>query len=131
MRKYAAATALAIALITMLTLAGSASLTPANASHGMGGIGCRAGTPCVIRKSAPGYSTEIIEPPQNGTAVLRADGSIYNSPRPGFTGRDRMRVRLTNRSACQLPEKLQADHSEFLSPNPRCHSTRGIRIFVE
>jgi hypothetical protein len=31
MHKYAAATALAIALITMLTLAVSASLTPANA----------------------------------------------------------------------------------------------------
>jgi hypothetical protein len=33
MHKYAAATALAIALITMLTLAVSASLTPANAGR--------------------------------------------------------------------------------------------------
>jgi hypothetical protein len=62
MHKHAVLTALGIALITMLTLAVSASLMPANASHGMGGIGCRVGTPCVIRKSALGYFTEIIEP---------------------------------------------------------------------
>jgi hypothetical protein len=38
MHKYAAATALAIAPITMLALAVSASLTPANAQVGRGGI---------------------------------------------------------------------------------------------
>jgi hypothetical protein len=38
MHKYAAATALAIALITMLALAVSASLTPANAQVGKGGL---------------------------------------------------------------------------------------------
>jgi hypothetical protein len=44
--------------------------------------------------------TEIIERPHNGTAVLRADGSIYYSPKPGFTGRDSIRVRRTDCSTC-------------------------------
>jgi hypothetical protein len=108
MQKHAALTALAIALITMLAPAVSASLTPANARGGAGagwlnsasicvnqrnGIGVRAGTPCLIPMGP--YHTEIIEPPHNGTAVVRADGIIYYSPKPGFIGRDRMRVRRT------------------------------------
>jgi hypothetical protein len=87
-------------------------------------ISVRVGTPCVFRPPAawmyrhfenyppasierPGpavqsrgywlYSTEITEPPHEGTAALRADGSIYYSPKPGFTGRDSVRVR---RAAC-------------------------------
>jgi hypothetical protein len=40
------------------------------------------------------HSTEIIERPHNGTAVLRTDGSIYYSPKPDVTGIDNsMRVR--------------------------------------
>jgi hypothetical protein len=109
MHKYAALTALAIALITMLTLAVSALLMPANArgeagagwlnsasfclNERGGGIWVRAGTPCLIPMGF--HHTEIIEPPHNGTAVLRDDGSIYYSPKSGFTGRDRMTVRLT------------------------------------
>jgi hypothetical protein len=37
----------------------------------------------------------IVGRPHNGTAVLRADGSIYYSPRPGFTGQDPMTVRVS------------------------------------
>jgi hypothetical protein len=107
MHKYAAATALA--LITMLTLAVSASVTPANAGGGAGagslnsasfclgkrggGLWVRAGTPCLMPMGP--YHTEIIEPPYNGTAVVRADGIISYSPKRGFIGRDRMRVRRT------------------------------------
>jgi hypothetical protein len=85
-------------------------------------ISVRAGTPCVFKPYTVGmsrhsenyppasierpgpvvqsrgywlYSLEIIEPPHNGTAVLRADGSIYYSPKPGFTGRDSVRVQRT------------------------------------
>jgi hypothetical protein len=109
MRKYAAATALAIALVTMLALVLSASLTPANAGGGAGagslnsasfclnkrggGLWVRAGTPCLMPMGP--YHTEIIEPPHNGTAVVRADGIISYSPKRGFIGRDRMRVRRT------------------------------------
>jgi hypothetical protein len=60
-------------------------------------ISVRAGTPCSfwIRDSFP-QIPDIIERPNGGTAVLRADGKmIYYSPKPGFTGRDRMRVRRT------------------------------------
>jgi hypothetical protein len=74
MHKHAAVTALAIALITMLTLAVSASLTPANAAtpYCHWGMVVRAGMPCVFlpRFGWRGYA--IIEPPHNGTAVLRA-----------------------------------------------------------
>jgi hypothetical protein len=52
----------------------------------------RAGTPCVFMGF---HHAEIIKPPQNGTAVLRADGSIYYSPKPGFTGQDPMKVRFS------------------------------------
>jgi hypothetical protein len=71
---------------------------PQTWGRGAGGvIGVRAGTPCVILPTFGwrGYATETIEPPHNGTAVLRADGSIYYSPKPGFTGRDHIRVRRT------------------------------------
>jgi hypothetical protein len=51
--------------------------------------------PASIERSGPAassrdlmlYSTEIIERPHNGTAVVRANGSIYYSPKPGFAGR--------------------------------------------
>jgi hypothetical protein len=109
----------------MLSFALSASLTPANAAHEQGGQLCRAGTPCVILPVF-GSQSEIIEPPHNGTAVLRSDGSIYYSPKPGFTGRDSIWVRLTNVSACQLSEKLQG---RFIGP--RCHQTWRLDIFVE
>jgi hypothetical protein len=66
-------------------------------------ISVRAGATCVfsppiIRGGGYSYhSTEIIETPHEGTAVLRTDGRIYYSPRPGFTGRDSMKVQ---RAAC-------------------------------
>jgi hypothetical protein len=91
-------------------------------------ISVRAGTPCVFRPGWPLYGfypTEIIELPHNGTAVVRADGGIYYSPRPGFTGRDGMRVRVTNRSACEL---RKATGSTYF---PACQETRGLGIFVE
>jgi hypothetical protein len=96
MHKYATATALVIALnITILTPAVSAPLTPANAAtpYCHWGMVVRAGMPCVFLPNWRGYA--IIEPPHNGTAVLRADGSIYYSPKPGFTGRDSVRARFT------------------------------------
>jgi len=74
---------------------------------GRGISGVPAGTPCVFGPSRPRaplgfewrgmmlYSTEIIERPHNGTAVLRADGGTYYNPKPGFTGKDSMTVRYT------------------------------------
>jgi hypothetical protein len=68
-----------------------------------GVVWVRAGTPCVILPpfgpTAAYHYSEIIEPPHNGTAVFRADGSIYYSPKPGFTGRDSVRVR---KAACNF-----------------------------
>jgi hypothetical protein len=150
MLKYAAATALA--LITMLTLAVSASVTPANARGAnvsapycrLGAmVSVRAGTPCVfgtgldlrwsfaasnqgvtVWKGMVLYSAEIIEPPHNGTAVLRADGRIYYSPKPGFTGRDFMRVQ---RAACNYSGTWHADPShDWCGPLVRTYA-----IFVE
>jgi hypothetical protein len=131
MHKYAALTALAIVLnITVLTPAVSASLTPANAATPYCGWGIRggfvwvrAGTPCVTGLGRP---TEIIEPPHNGTAVVRADGSIYYSPRPGFTGGDSMRVRLTN-WLCQNPKQLQ----DRPPPLWTCYEIRRLGFRVE
>jgi hypothetical protein len=60
------------------------------------------------------YSAEIVEPPHNGTAVLRADGSIIYSPKPGFTGRDFIGVRFVPDGSCQL-----------------CYVNGGWVIFVE
>jgi hypothetical protein len=55
-------------------------------------------SPLIIRGGGYWFhSTEIIESPHEGTAVLRTDGSIYSSPRPGFTGGDSMKVQ---RAAC-------------------------------
>jgi hypothetical protein len=84
-----------MALATLiLATAADADALGQRCQGGRNGVSVRAGTPCVFGKSY----LEIIEPPHNGTAVLRADGSIYYSPKPGFTGRDGMRVR-TNCSA--------------------------------
>jgi hypothetical protein len=110
MHKYAAATALVIALnITMLT--------PAVSGSGAIPISVRAGTPHLILPlyAWRGHPTEIIERPHNGTAVLRGDGRIYYSPKPGFTGRDGVRVRLTD---CDLR-------------NPYCSIGVVYAIFVE
>jgi hypothetical protein len=83
-------------------------------------ISVRAGTPCVFGLFGLHYS-EIIDPPHNGTAVLRSDGRVYYSPRPGFTGRDGMTVRLS----CQA---LQAEGATGCGlPSPR----RALAIFVE
>jgi hypothetical protein len=66
----------------------------------------------------------IVERPQNGTAVIRADGSIYYSPRHGFTGRDTMRVQ---RAACNFSGTW---HSDPL--HDWCgHFARTYSIFVE
>jgi hypothetical protein len=88
--------AFAMALATLiLATAADADAQDRQCGGGRNGIGVRAGTPCVFG-SHVWYGrrpTEIIEGPHNGTAVLRADGSIYYSPKPDFTGRDGMRVR--------------------------------------
>jgi hypothetical protein len=130
MLKSAAATALIIALsITMLT-AVSASATTVNAATpychwGVRcSIGVRAGTPCVFRPGFCSYglhATAIIEPPHNGTAVLR-DGSFYYSPNLGFTGRDGMKLQFS----CQVPVKLQE-----VAVRCRAPSTVAVAIFVE
>jgi hypothetical protein len=153
MHKYAAAKALAIGLnITLLTPAVSASLTRANARGvnvsapycRLGAmISVRAGTPCVfgtgpdlrwsfaasyqnvtVWKGMVLYSAEIIELPHDGTAVLRADGRIYYSPRPGFTGRDAVRVQ---RTACNYSGTWHADPSHDWCG----HLARTYSIFVE
>jgi hypothetical protein len=126
--------AFTMALTTLvLATAADAGVQGQRCGGGRYGVWVRAGTPCVIENYS--REMEIIEPPHNGTVVLRTDGSIYYSPKPGFTGRDHIRVRFTNRSACQLPEKLQRDHSEFPGPDPgaapQCHKTSGVIIFVE
>jgi hypothetical protein len=103
MRKCAAATALVIALnITMLVLAISASLTPANAScTNTIIVARRAGTPRTAFPlnyggCFPGLkSPAIIEGPHNATAVLRPDGIVVVYPKPGFTGQDPMKVRFS------------------------------------
>jgi hypothetical protein len=120
MHKYAAATALAIALITMITPAVSASVTTVNAATpychwGVRSKVVRAGTPCLIFIPRPTHNLEITKPPHEGTAVLRANGrSIYYSPKPGFTGRDFVGVRFTPDGSCEL-----------------CYVTEGWVIFVE
>jgi hypothetical protein len=88
-------------------------------------ISVRAGTPCGFGTSMGGYSKEIIEPPHNGTAVVRADGSIYYSPKPGFTGRDNgMRVQ---RTACNYSGTWYAGPShDWCGPLVRTYA-----IFVE
>jgi hypothetical protein len=105
-------------------------------------ISVRAGTPCIFRPldrtSFRGgaltlYSTEITEPPHEGTAVLRADGSIHYSPKPGFTGRDSMTVQ---RAACiprnENPTGIFSGTWHADPSGDRCgHLTRAFAIFVE
>jgi hypothetical protein len=88
-------------------------------------ISVRAGTPCAfvpLRWGGFLHLTGIIEPPHNGTAVLRADGSVFYSPKPGFTGRDGMKFQVS----CQFPLKLQE-----MAIWCRAPSTAGVAIFVE
>jgi hypothetical protein len=119
MLKSAAATALIIALsITMLT-AVSASVATVNAATpychwGVRSKVVRAGMPCLIRIPRPTHNLEFTKPPHEGTAVLRADGSIIYSPKPGFTGRDFIGVRFVPDGSCQL-----------------CYVNGGWVIFVE
>jgi hypothetical protein len=91
--KTIAAFTMALATLVLATAA-DADAQGQRCQMGRNGIGVRAGTPCVFGKSY----LEIVEPPHNGTAVLRADGSIIYSPKPGFTGRDGMRVQGRNDS---------------------------------
>jgi hypothetical protein len=83
-------------------------------ARGWGIISVPAGTPCVFGTGGQSlltyaafiqgarslgmmlYSTEIIERPHNGTAILSSyGGTIHYSPKPGFTGRDSIKVRST------------------------------------
>jgi hypothetical protein len=92
--------AFTMALTTLvLATAADADAQDRQCQRGRNGIGVRAGTPCVFRPSWYGWfgwdhPTEIIV--KNGTAVVRADGSIYYSPKPGFRGTEYVRVRLRN-----------------------------------
>jgi hypothetical protein len=103
--KTIAAFTMALATLVLATAA-DADVQDRRCKGGKNGIGVRAGTPCLIRESP---HSEIIEPSHNGTAVLRADGSIYYSPKPGFTGTDGMRVMNDIFRDCRVPEKLQAN----------------------
>jgi hypothetical protein len=85
--KTIAAFTMALATLVLATAA-DADAQDRQCQRGRNGIGVRAGTPCVIGPFRSFHPTEIIERPRNGTAVLRADGSIIYSPKPGFTGRD-------------------------------------------
>jgi hypothetical protein len=92
--------AFTMALATLiLATAADADAQDQQCQRGRGVVWVRAGTPCVFRpttfRPTTQRPTEIIEPPHNGTAVLHADGSIYYSPKPGFTGGDSMSVRFT------------------------------------
>jgi hypothetical protein len=133
--------------LTALVLANTADADVQGLRCGIAGkngtISVRAGTPCVFgtgpslrwnRAARPQglaswkgmmlHSTEIIEPPHEGTAVVRADGRIYYSPKPGFTGRDFMRVQ---RAACNYSGTWHADPSyDWCGPLARTYS-----IFVE
>jgi hypothetical protein len=51
--------------------------------------------PCAGKRGAYVKVLAIIERPHNGTAVLRPDGRIYYSPKPGFTGQDPMTLRVS------------------------------------
>jgi hypothetical protein len=104
--------AFSMALATLvLATAADANVQGERCLHRGYAISVRAGTPCVfgplLRSRSRGlyswgglHPTEIIERPHNGTAVLRADGSVYYSPKPGFSGRDGLRVRRTD---CDVP----------------------------
>jgi hypothetical protein len=105
--KTIAAFTMALATLVLATAA-DADAQDRQCQRGRSSIGVRAGTPCVFGKSY----LKIVEPPHNGTAVLRADGSIIYSPKPGFTGRDGMRVQ---RAVC----------------DPRSFCGRAYAIFVE
>jgi hypothetical protein len=108
--------AFAMALITLvLATTGDADAQNRPCLYGRSStiLSVRAGTPCWFLKA--GRTTEIIERPHEGTAVIRGDGRIYYSPRPGFSGRDRMRVRRTD---CDLR-------------NPFCFIGETYIFFVE
>jgi hypothetical protein len=120
--KTIAAFTMALATLVLATAA-DADVQDRRCKGGMaryrGLISVRAGTPCLILPVyGMGHFTEIVEPPHEGTAVLRADGSIYYSPKPGFTGTDRLRVRRTN---CDLR----------YSGYPYCGFGAAYVIFVE
>jgi hypothetical protein len=142
--KTMVAFAMALATLILATAADADAQDRQFQSLGRGGgVSVRAGTPCVfgtgpslqwsyaaVNQDVTGwkgmvlYSAEIVEPPHNGTAVLRADGRIYYSPKPGFTGRDFMRVQ---RAACNYSGPWHADPS-----HDRCGDlARTYSIFVE
>jgi hypothetical protein len=98
--KTMAAFTMALAALVLATAAyADAQGQRCKTTHGKNGlfISIRAGTPCRFWIGRYFSETsEIIERPHEGTAVIRADGRIYYSPRPGFTGWDRMRLRDTD-----------------------------------
>jgi hypothetical protein len=101
--KTIAAFTMALATLVLATAADADTQDQRCFQRGRG-LSVRAGTPCVFRLLPPRISNpnqtfrhaEIIRRPNNGTAVLRPDGTIYYSPKPGFTGRDGLRVRSTD-----------------------------------
>jgi hypothetical protein len=146
MKTIAVFTTATLATVVLATAADADVQGPRCGIVGKSGtISVRAGTPCVFgtgpslrwnRAARPQglaswkgmmlHSTEIIEPPHEGTAVLRADGRVYYSPKPGFTGRDGMRV-IFVLDSCQVPEKLQVDPAWCRKP----YLTLAVPIFVE
>jgi hypothetical protein len=142
--KTIAAFSMALTALLLATAADADVQGPRCGIVGKGGtISVRAGTPCVFGtgpsstwsyaafnqdvtgwKGMVLYSAKMIEPPHNGTAVLRVDGRIYYSPRPGFTGRDAVRVQ---RTACNYSGTWHADPShDWCGDLARTYS-----IFVE
>jgi hypothetical protein len=125
-----------MALTTLvLATAADANVQGERCKLGKNGIGVRAGTPCVMGRIGWLHSAEIIEPPHNGTAVLRSDGRIYYSPKPGFTGTDRIGVLPDIPQDCRGPEKSQASPTLcrliLTTQNRRPWLTQYITIFVE
>jgi hypothetical protein len=122
--KTMVAFSMALATLALATTA-DADAQDRRCKPARGLIGVRAEMPCVffpLRWGGFLHVTGIIEPPHNGAAVLRADGSIYYSPKPGFTGRDGMRVQVS----CDVPVKLQEMASFCRAPSPG-----AVAIFVE
>jgi hypothetical protein len=117
--------AFTMALVTLVLAAAADADAQDQRCQGNRLVWVRPGTPCVILPPFGYHYSEIIEPPHNGTAVLRADGSIYYSPKPGFTGGDSMRVRGSNGAACQLREVAGSTYF------PPCYETRRLGFRVE